>query len=78
VTKTNGTGNGDPIEEYADAGSSSAGTNEFRWSSADGFWIYNLDSKALGLTVNQAYRIDVFVGTAKATQNTWAVLMPVK
>lgn len=36
VSKTSGAGTGDPVEEYADAGESSAGTNEFRWSD-DGF-----------------------------------------
>jgi len=77
VTKTSGTaGTIDPIEEYADAGQSSAGTNAFRW--ADDFWIYNLDSKALGLVVNNFYRVDVYVGAVKATINNWAVLQPVK
>jgi hypothetical protein len=56
VSKTSGTGTGDPVEEYADAGQSSAGTNLFRWATdstvpGGGFWIYNLDSKALGLVV---------------------------
>jgi hypothetical protein len=77
TSKTSGTGTGDPVEEYADAGQSSAGTNAFRWSS-DGFWIYNLDSRALGLIVNNNYRVDVYVGSVKATVDTWAVLQPVK
>ena len=78
VSKTSGSGGAsDPVEEYADAGQSSAGTNEFRWSS-DGFWIYNLDSKALGLVVNNLYRVDVWVGGVKATVSNWAVLQPVK
>lgn len=78
VTKTSGTaGTADPIEEYADAGQSSAGTSEFRWSE-DGFWIYNLDSKALGLVINNSYRVDVYVGLDKATVDNWAVLQPVK
>jgi hypothetical protein len=77
VSKTSGTGTGDPVEEYADAGESSAGTNEFRWSD-DGFWIYNLDSKYLGLVVNNLYRIDVNVGSVKGTVDNWAVLQPVK
>jgi hypothetical protein len=78
VTKTSGGGGAsDPVEEYADAGQSSAGTNMFRWST-DGFWIYNLDSKALGLVVDNAYRIDVYVGAVKATTASWAVLQPVK
>lgn len=77
VSKTSGTGTGDPIEEYADAGSSNAGTNAFRWSD-DGFWIYNLDSKALGLVVNNVYRVDIYVGSVEATRDVWAVLQPMK
>jgi hypothetical protein len=77
VSKTVGGGTGDPVEEYADAGQSSAGTNAFRWSS-DGFWIYNLDSKALGLSVGTNYRVDMLVDGVKATVDTWAVLQPVK
>jgi hypothetical protein len=76
-TTSGGGGSGDPVEEYADAGQSSAGTSLFRWST-DGFWIYNLDSKALGLTVNTAYRVDIYVGLVKATGSNWAVLQPVK
>jgi len=83
VSKTSGTGTGDPVEEYADAGQSSAGTNLFRWTTdstvlGGGFWIYNLDSKALGLVVNNLYRIDINVGANLATRDTWAVLAPVK
>jgi len=83
VTKTSGSGSGDPIEEYADAGQSSAGTNQFRWTSdvsaaGGGFWIYNLDSKALGLIVNNLYRVDAYVGAVKATVANWAVVQPVK
>lgn len=78
VSKTSGTaGTADPVETYADAGDSSAGTSSFRWSS-DGFWIYNLDSKALGLVTNNFYRVDVYVGAVKATVDNWAVLQPVK
>jgi hypothetical protein len=66
----------DPVETYADAGSSSAGTNLFRWTTD--FWIYNLDSKAMGLIVGNLYRVDVYVGTVKATVDTWAELQPVK
>jgi hypothetical protein len=64
TSKTSGTGTGDPVEEYADAGQSASNTNAFRWSS-DGFWIYNLDSKALGLVVNNLYRVDIYVGTPR-------------
>jgi hypothetical protein len=66
----------DGIETYADAGASSAGTNLFRYST--GFWIYNLDSKALGMLVNSTYRIDAYVDGVKATKDTWGLLMPVK
>jgi hypothetical protein len=84
VSKTSGTsGTADPVEEYADAGQSSAGTNLFRWTSdaslpEGGFWIYNLDSKALGLVVFNYYRVDVYVGSNQATVSNWAVLQPVK
>lgn len=77
TTKTSGTGTGDPVEIYADAGQSSGDTNRFRWST-DGFWIYNLDSKALGLVVNNTYRVDAYVDGDKATRDTWALLQPVK
>ena len=86
VSKTSGNGNSDPVEEYADAGQSSAGTNRFRWTTdssvpGGGFWIYNLDSKALRLVVNNLYRVDIYVGpnwATLATRDTWAVLQPVK
>jgi hypothetical protein len=84
ISKTSGTNStSDPVEEYADAGQSSSSTNAFRWTTdatapAGGFWIYNLDSKALGLVVNNFYRVDVYVGAAKATVATWGVLQPVK
>lgn len=73
----------DPVEMYADAGSSSGGTSAFRWTTdttapAGGFWIYNLDSKGLGLTTGNTYRVDVYVGSVKATATTWALLKPVK
>ena len=67
----------DPVESYADAGQSSAGTDLFRWS-PDGFWIYNLDSKALGLVTGNFYRVDIYVESVKATVDNWAVLNPVK
>ena len=77
TSKTSGTGTGDPIETYADAGQSASSTNQFRWST-DGFWIYNLDSKALGLIVGNNYRVDIYVDAVRATTDTWAVLQPVK
>ena len=69
-------GTSDPVEEYADAGQSSGNTDRFRFS--DGHWIYNLDSKAIGLTVNNFYRVDAYVGSIKATKDVWAVLQPIK
>lgn len=85
VTKIPGSGSGtsDPIEEYADAGQSNGNTNLFRWTSdasvpGGGFWIYNLDSRALGLVVGNLYRVDIYVGSVKATVDEWAVLQPVK
>ena len=65
----------DPVESYADAGSSNAGTNLFRWST-DGFWIYNLDSKGLGLITGTTYRVNIYVNSTLATG--YALLKPVK
>lgn len=74
--KSSGGGTVDAVETYADAGASSAGSNLFRYSSP--FWIYNLDSKALGMVVGTCYRIDVYVDGIKATKDTYALLQPVK
>ena len=73
----------DPVETYADAGASSGNSNVFRWSAdstvpGGGFWIYNLDSKALALVVGTCYRIDLYVGTTLATATNWAIVQPVK
>jgi hypothetical protein len=73
----------DPVEAYADAGASSSNTSAFRWnadatSPTGGFWIYNLDSKALSLTTNSIYRVDIYLGTTKVTSRDWAILQPVK
>ena len=71
-----------PIEEYADAGESNAGTNLFRW--ADPHWIYNLDTRAVGLTTNSCYRLDVYMNAItgpsaiKASAMRWAIFKPVK
>lgn len=85
VSKTSGTASipADPVEAYADAGSSSGGTDAFRWTTdatvpGGGFWIYNLDSKALGLVTNNFYRVDAYVNGVKATMTDWGVLQPVK
>jgi hypothetical protein len=73
----------DAIENYSDAGASSGNTNLFRWTSdstapGGGFWIYNLDSKALALVTNSYYRIDMYVGGVQATKTDWGILQPVK
>ena len=73
----------DAVESYSDAGASSGNTNLFRWnpdstSSTGGFWIYNLDSKALALVTNSYYRIDIAVDGNQATKTDWAILQPVK
>jgi hypothetical protein len=75
-------GPGDPIEEYADAGASNGNTNLFRWSTPQ--WIYNLDTRAVGLQNNNCYRFDVYLNALsgstaiKASSATWAVFKPVK
>jgi hypothetical protein len=72
----------DPIEEYADAGASSGGTNLFRWSAPH--WTYNLDTRAVGMTNNSCYRLDVYIGSVtgptaiKASAMRWAIFKPVK
>jgi hypothetical protein len=70
-------GSSDQVETYADAGSSSAGTSEFRYDPALPGWIYNLDTKALGLVTDACYRIDVAVDGTKAG-NAFAVLKSTK
>ena len=72
----------DAIETYADAGSSSAGTNQFRWTGdGSGFWIYNLDTKALGLQTDKCYRLDVYIESPSRFQisnERYAVYKPVR
>ena len=69
----------DAVEAYADAGSSSAGTSAFRWSAdAPGFWIYNLDTKALNLVTNTCYRLDVYLNGTKISTSQFGVFKPVK
>src|SRR5206468_9627600 len=50
----------DPVEVYADAGSSSAGTNLFRWDGTQ--WIYNFDTSAFSMKAGNCYRINVYYG----------------
>lgn len=72
----------DLVTEYADAGNSNGGSNLFRWSSD--FWIYNLDTRALGLATGACYRLDVFMNQTNGptgvliSNATWAVFRPVK
>jgi hypothetical protein len=74
---TPGDGTNDPIETYADAGSSSAGTDQFRFDARIPGWIYNLDTKALVLTTGVTYRIDVLVDGCQFS-NVFAAFKPVK
>lgn len=68
----------DAVEEIvADAGQSSANTSAFRWSD-DGFWIYNVDTSALGMATNSCYRLDVLVNGYRATASTYAILKPTR
>jgi uncharacterized repeat protein (TIGR02543 family) len=75
----------DLLEEYADAGSSNGNTNLFRWSAGSpGFWIYNLDTRALGLQLNLCYRLDVYLNATTgsnavlASSSVFALFKPVK
>jgi Tol biopolymer transport system component len=70
-------GGSDPVETYAAAGQSSAGTNEFRYDTLAQAWVYNLDTKALGLVTGNCYRIDVSVNGTAVT-NAFAVFQPTK
>jgi PKD repeat protein len=76
LTKTPVAGSGtDAIETFADAGASSGNTDLFRWS-LDGFWIYNLDSKALGMASSSTYELKVLVDGIAAEFS--AALQPTK
>jgi len=56
----------DDIEVYA-AGSSNT-SNQFRWDTAGGFWIYNLDSSSAAIKPSTCYRFNVYYGgTADST-----------
>jgi hypothetical protein len=72
---TSGNETNNPVESYADAGNSSAGSNEFRYDGAA--WSYNLDTQALGLTTGISYRIDVLVNGCPVL-NAFAVFQPTK
>ena len=43
-----------------------------------GSWIYNLDTKALGLQTGSCYRLDVYLDTFKISTQTYAIFKPVK
>jgi hypothetical protein len=66
----------DPVETYADAGASNGNTDVFRYSS--GSWIYNLDTKALGLVTGSCYRLDVYLDSIRISTQTYAIFKPVK
>ena len=75
----------DAVEEYADAGLSNSGTNVFRWT-LDGFWIYNLDTKAppsMTMVINNCYRLDAYVqdtaaNKVKVSDSPYVIFKPVK
>ena len=66
----------DPVETYADAGASNGNTDIFRYTG--GSWIYNLDTKALGLATGNCYRLDVYLDGNKISTQTYAIFKPVK
>jgi hypothetical protein len=90
VLRDNGTGNlsaNDAVEAFADAGASNSNTLQFRWTSdssvpGGGFWIYNLDSRTAlngsAMVIGHNYRLDIFVGSVRATATQYAVLKPTK
>ena len=80
-----GAATADPVTEYADAGLANGDTSLFRWSpELPGFWIYNLDTRALNLVTNGCYRLDVFMNATTGSSaillsnSTWALFRPVK
>jgi hypothetical protein len=74
----------DDLEVYADAGSSSGGTNLFRWDGAQ--WIYNLDTghaPSVVMAIGTCYRLDVYVADshgvkALISSSTYAIFKPTK
>jgi hypothetical protein len=77
LTTCSSSAGSDPIASYADAGQSSAGTNQFHYDTTAQAWLYNLDTKALGLVIGNCYRIDVSVNGTQIT-NAFAVFQPTK
>jgi hypothetical protein len=67
----------DSVTAYADAGQSSAGTNQFRYEAGIQAWVYNLDTKALSLVIGNCYRLDVSINGAQIT-NAFAVFQPTR
>jgi hypothetical protein len=68
----------DAVTEYTDAAGNSNVGNQFRWSATDGFWIYNLDTKASGLVQSKCYRVNAVLGSTVISTSTFAVLQMTK
>ena len=66
----------DGVELYSDAGASNGNTNDFR--PTGDHWIYNLDTKALGLVTNQCYRLDVYLDGVRISTQQFAIFKPTK
>jgi hypothetical protein len=72
----------DGVELYEDSGNANGGTNQFRWT--DDHWHYNLDTKALALTTDKCYRLDVYLKNAvtglpvRISTQQFAIFKPVK
>ena len=66
---------GDGAADFADAGQSNGGTNQYRFDVTSQTWIYNLDTRPLGLAVGNCYRIDTEVN-GTAVKNSFVVIRP--
>ena len=65
------------VGTYADAGQSNAGSNQYRFDPTSQTWIYNLDTRALGLSIGMCYRIGTAVNGASIS-NAFVVIRPTK
>lgn len=66
---------GDGGAAFADAGQSNGDTNQYRFDATSQTWIYNLDTRPLGLAVGNCYRIDTEVN-GTAVKNSFVVIRP--